>query len=73
MHHLESMAWLNELNIYFVQRINKDFYKAEVNRIKESDVKEEEPMFSEHEKKTLEYTMRLDLSEIQKRIKSKVK
>ena len=37
MHHLESMAWLNELNIYFVQRINKDFYKAEVNRIKERD------------------------------------
>ena len=30
---LELMAWMNELNIKFVQRINKDFYKAEINQI----------------------------------------
>ena len=27
---LELMAWMKELNINFVQRINKEFYKAEV-------------------------------------------
>lgn len=34
---LELMAWMRELNIKFVQRINKEFYKAEINRIKEYD------------------------------------
>ena len=37
MHHLELMAWMRELNIKFVQRINKEFYKAEINRIKDYD------------------------------------
>ena len=34
---LELMAWMKELNINFVQRINKEFYKAEINRIKDND------------------------------------
>ena len=70
---IEEINKLLEGTEYKLEKKEIDNIKKEVNRIKESDVKEEEPMFSEHEKKTLEYTMRLDLSEIQKRIKSKVK
>ena len=34
---LETMAWLNENNIYFVQRIKNGSYKAEINEIKDYD------------------------------------
>ena len=34
---LELMAWLNELNLYFVQRLKSNTYKAEVNQIKTCD------------------------------------
>ena len=34
---LEIMAWLKELNMYFVQRLKRGTYKAEVNRIDEYD------------------------------------
>ena len=34
---LEIMAWLNEKDIYFVQRLKKGAYKAEVNQIKDYD------------------------------------
>lgn len=34
---LELMAWLNELNLYFVQRLKSNTYKAEVNQIKDCD------------------------------------
>ena len=34
---LEIMAWLNEKDIYFVQRLKKGAYNAEVNRINEYD------------------------------------
>jgi len=34
---LEIMAWLKELNLYFVQRLKTNTYKEEVNQIKTSD------------------------------------
>ena len=34
---LELMAWLMEQNIYFVQRVRNNFYKAEINQIKTPD------------------------------------
>lgn len=34
---LELMAWLIEHDIFFVQRSRNNFYKAEINQIKESD------------------------------------
>ena len=34
---LELMAWLNELNLYFVQRLKSNTYKTEVNQIKTCD------------------------------------
>ena len=34
---LELMAWLKELNIYFIQRLKNNTYKAEVNQIKTND------------------------------------
>ena len=34
---LEMMAWLKELNIYFVQRLKNSYYKKEVNEIKTCD------------------------------------
>lgn len=34
---LELMAWLKELNLYFVQRLKSNTYKAEVNQIKTCD------------------------------------
>lgn len=34
---LELMAWLNELNLYFVQRLKSSTYKTEVNQIKTCD------------------------------------
>jgi len=34
---LEMMAWLKELNIYFVQRLNNSYYKKEVSEIKTCD------------------------------------
>ena len=34
---LELMAWLKELNIYFIQRLKNNTYKAEVNQIRTND------------------------------------
>ena len=34
---LELMAWLIEQNMYFVQRVRSNFYKAEINQIKTND------------------------------------
>lgn len=34
---LELMSWLNELGLYFVQRLKNNTYKAEVNQIKTCD------------------------------------
>ena len=52
-----------------IKNIKKEISKVEENKNNVEDV----PMFSEKERKALEYTMRLDLNEIQKKIKSKVK
>lgn len=52
-----------------IKNIKNEISKVEENKNNVEDV----PMFSEKERKALEYTMRLDLNEIQKKIKSKVK
>ena len=74
---IEEINKLLEGTEYKLEKKEIDNIKKEINKIqdnkKESTDTKEEPMFSEHEKKILEYTMRLDLSEIQKKIRSKVK
>lgn len=48
--------------------------KKEINKtVSNKDNKNNEPKLSEKEKKVIEYTMRLDLNEIQKKINSRVK
>ena len=47
--------------------------KQEVKNLKKNLSKPELPKLKENEKKFLEYTMRLDLNEIQKKIQKKVK
>lgn len=55
-----------------INNIKKEISKVE-EKIGEEDSEPELPKLSENERKVLEYTMRLDLNEIQKKINSKVK
>lgn len=55
-----------------INNIKKEISKVEEN-VKNDKKEEEELLFTENERRALEYTLRLDLNEIQKKIKSKVK
>ena len=55
-----------------INNIKKEISKVE-EKIEQDDPVEELPKLSENERKVLEYTMRLDLNEIQKKINSKVR
>ena len=56
-----------------INNIKKEISKVEENKSKDKNLEVDEPLFTENERKALEYTLRLDLNEIQKKIKSKVK
>lgn len=71
---IDEINKLLEGTEYKLEKKEINNIKCEVNKIIEKkDDDDSEPLFTEHEKKALEYTMRLDLNEIQKRIRSKVK
>ena len=55
-----------------INNIKKEISKVE-EKIEQDEEVEELPKLSENERKVLEYTMRLDLNEIQKKINSKVR
>ncbi len=72
---IDEINKLLEGTEYKLEKKEINNIKKEVNKMIQNDTifEDAEPMFTEKEKKALEYTLRLDLNEIQKKIKSKVK
>ena len=72
---IDEINKLLEGTEYKLEKREINNIKKEISKIEESKEKNEEvvPKFNENERKVLEYTLRLDLNGIQKKIGSKVK
>ena len=72
---IDEINKLLEGTEYRLEKKESNNIKKEITRIEESKEKDEEvvPKFNENERKVLEYTLRLDLNGIQKKISDKVK
>ena len=71
---IDEINKLLEGTEYKLEKKEINNIKKEISKIEENKEKkiENNPMFNENEKKVLEYTLRLDLNEIQKKINSKI-
>ena len=71
---IDEINSLLEGTDYKLEKKEINNIKKEISKVEKTvDMVECNPIFTESERKALEYTMRLDLNEIQKKIKSKVK
>ena len=71
---IDEINSLLEGTEYKLEKREINNIKKEIDKVEDANKDVDEvPMFTEKERKALEYTLRLDLNEIQKKIKSKVK
>lgn len=71
---IDEINSLLEGTEYKLEKKEINNIKKEISKVEErKEDKDEMPKFSPNERKVLEYTMRLDLNEIQRKINSKVK
>ena len=71
---IDEINSLLEGTEYKLEKKEINNIKKEISKVEKSvDMNECNPIFTENERKALEYTLRLDLNAIQKKIKSKIK
>ena len=70
---IDEINKLLEETDYKLEKREINNIKREISKIEEKKEETVIPKLNENEKKVIEYTMRLDLNEIQRRINSRVK